>query len=171
MDGLQAWVALPKEHEETDPAFFHHEVAELPEDNDKGVRRRLIAGEAYGARSPVRTHSPLFYVSCELAAGAREALPGSYAERAAYVISGEVEAEGRRFTQGQLLVFAPGEAVVYAHAPARLMLLGGEPVGERFIDWNFVSSSKERLDQAKADWRAGRFKLPDLDNREFIALP
>jgi hypothetical protein len=171
MDGLQAWVALPKEYEETDPAFFHHEVAELPEDSGKGVRRRLIAGEAHGVRSPVRTHSPLFYVYCELAAGVREALPDSYAERAAYVISGEIEAEGRRFTEGQLLVFAPGEAVLHAHAPARLMLLGGEPVGERFIDWNFVSSSKERLEQAKADWRAGRFKLPDLDDREFIPLP
>lgn len=171
MDGLQAWVALPKEHEETEPAFFHHEVAELPEDNAKGVRRRLIAGEAYGARSPVRTHSPLFYVYCELAAGAREALPDGYAERAAYVISGEIEAEGRRFTQGQLLVFAPSEAVLHAHAPARLMLLGGAPVGERFIEWNFVSSSKERLEQAKADWRAGRMKLPDLDDQEFIPLP
>jgi len=171
MDGLQAWVALPKEHEETEPAFFHHEVAELPEDHDKADRRRLIAGEAYGARSPVRTHSPLFYVYCELAAGAREALPGGYAERAAYVISGEIEAEGRRFTEGQLLVFAPGEAVLHAHTPARLMLLGGEPVGERFIEWNFVSSSKARIEQAKADWRAGRMKLPDLDDQEFIPLP
>jgi redox-sensitive bicupin YhaK (pirin superfamily) len=171
MDGLQAWVALPKEHEETEPAFFHHEVAELPELNDKGIRRRLIAGEAYGARSSVRTHSPLFYVHCTMEAGAREELPGHYAERAAYVIEGEVEADGRRFKEGQLLVFAPGEAVLHAHAPARLMLLGGEPVGERFIDWNFVSSSKERLEQAKADWRAGRFKLPDRDGREFIPLP
>jgi hypothetical protein len=171
MDGLQAWVALPKEHEETEPAFFHHAVAELPSIDEAGIRRRLIAGEAYGARAPVKTHSPLFYVHSTLETGAREALPDSYAERAAYVISGEIEAEGRRFTQGRLLVFAPGEAVLHAHAPARLMLLGGEPVGERFIDWNFVSSSKARLEQAKADWRAGRFKLPDRDDREFIPLP
>lgn len=172
MDGLQAWVALPKEHEETDPAFFHHEVEELPQTNEKRIRRRLIAGEAHGARSPVRTHSPLFYVQCTLEAGAREALPDRYPERAAYVISGEVEVEGRRFREGQLVVFAKGApAAVSAVTPASLMLLGGEPVGERHIEWNFVSSSKARIEQAKADWRAGRFKLPDLDNEEFIPLP
>jgi redox-sensitive bicupin YhaK (pirin superfamily) len=171
MDGLQAWVALPREHEETEPAFFHHEVAELPEDTEKGVRRRLIAGEAYGARSPVRTHSRLFYVYCELAAGARQALPDGYAERAAYVISGEVEADGRKLGEGQLAVFGPGVAIVRARAPSSLMLLGGEPVGERYLEWNFVSSSKDRLEQAKADWRAGRFKLPDRDHEEFIPLP
>ncbi|MEX2198516.1 MAG: pirin family protein [Burkholderiales bacterium] len=172
MDGLQAWVALPKEHEETEPAFFHHAVSELPEPSGKGIRRRLIAGEAYGARAPVRVHSPLFYVQCMLEAGAREALPDGYAERAAYVISGEIEAEGRRFLEGQFLVFAKGApAVVTARTPSSLMLLGGEPVGERYIEWNFVSSSKERLEQAKAHWRAGRFKLPDLDDREFIPLP
>jgi hypothetical protein len=172
MDGLQAWVALPEEHEETDPAFFHHTVSELPELSEKGIRRRLVAGEAYGVRSPVRTHSPLFYVQSTLEAGAREVLPDSYAERAAYVISGEVEADGRRVSQGQLLVLAKGApAVLTARTPSALMLLGGEPVGERYIEWNFVSSSKDRLEQAKADWRAGRFKLPDLDDREFIPLP
>ena len=171
MDGLQAWVALPKEHEETDPAFFHHAASELPALEDKGIRRRLIAGEAYGARSPVRTHSPLFYVHCEIAAGAREQLPAQYAERAAYVIEGEVEADGQRYREGQLLVFGKGPAEMRAQSPAKLMLLGGEPVGERYIEWNFVSSSKERLEQAKADWRAARFKLPDLDDRESIPLP
>jgi redox-sensitive bicupin YhaK (pirin superfamily) len=171
MDGLQAWVALPKEHEETEPAFFHHGVGELPEASESGVRRRLIAGEAFGARSPVKTHSPLFYVHSTLEAGARERLPSAYAERAAYVISGEVEADGRRFGEGQLLVFGAGDAAIEARTSAALMLLGGEPVGERFIEWNFVSSSKERLEQAKADWRAGRFKLPDLDDQEFIPLP
>ena len=172
MDGLQAWVALPKEHEETEPAFFHHAAGELPQLDDMGVRRRLIAGEAHGARSPVRTHSPLFYLQCTLEAGAREALPDGYAERAAYVISGEVEAEGRRFAEGQLLVFAAGApAALMARTSASLMLLGGEPVGERHIEWNFVSSSKARIEQAKADWRAGRMKLPDLDDREFIPLP
>ena len=171
MDGLQAWVALPREHEETEPAFFHHAAAEMPEVSEKGVRRRLIAGEAYGMRSPVRTHSPLFYLDSTLDAGAREALPDGYAERAAYVISGDVEADGRSFAEGQLIVFGRGQAVVAARTPARLMLLGGEPVGERYLEWNFVSSSRERLEQAKADWRAGRFKLPDLDDREFIPLP
>jgi len=171
MDGLQAWVALPREDEEIAPAFFHHALAELPSFSERGATRRLIAGEAYGARSPVRAHSPLFYVYSELAAGARETLPEGFAERAAYVISGEVEADGRRFTEGQLLVFSPGEAVLRAPTAARLMLLGGEPVGERYIEWNFVSSSKARIEQAKADWRAGRMKLPDLDDGEFIPLP
>jgi hypothetical protein len=172
MDGLQAWVALPQEDEETDPAFFHHDRAALPRYEEKGVMRRLIAGEAYGARSPVQTHSPLFYVHSRLDAGAREQLPNGVSERAAYVIEGEVEADGQRFGAGQLLVFGNGgPAVLEARTPAQLMLLGGEPVGERFIEWNFVSSSKERIEQAKADWRAGRMKLPDRDREEFIALP
>jgi redox-sensitive bicupin YhaK (pirin superfamily) len=172
MDGLQAWVALPREDEETDPAFSHHAAADLPEGQEAGVRRRVIAGEAWGARSPVKAHSPLFYVDCSLDAGARTALPGNYAERAAYVIDGEVESGGAPYTAGQLLVFAPrADAVVRARTPARLMLLGGEPVGERFLEWNFVSSSRERIEQAKADWRAGRMKLPDLDRDEFIPLP
>jgi len=172
MDGVQAWIALPREDEETDPAFTHHAAADLPEGHEAGVRRRVIAGEAWGARSPVKTHSPLFYVDCSLDSGARTALPGNYAERAAYVIGGEVESGGIRYTTGQLLVFAAGaEPIVEARTPARLMLLGGEPVGERFIEWNFVSSSRDRIEQAKADWRAGRMKLPDLDQDEFIPLP
>jgi redox-sensitive bicupin YhaK (pirin superfamily) len=171
MDGLQAWVALPREHEETDPSFFHIDERDLPQLDDRGVRRRLIAGEALGVRSPVRAHSPLFYVHSRLDAGAREHLPDGYAERAAYVIEGEVEVDGTRFAEGQLLVFGSGPATLEARAPTALMLLGGEPVGERYIEWNFVSSSKERIEQAKADWRAGRFKLPDFDDREFIPLP
>ncbi len=172
MDGLQAWVALPREHEETAPAFFHHPAADLPEQEEDGAWRRVIAGEAYGARSPVRTHSPLFYVHFRLAAGARVQVPNGFAERAAYVIKGEVEAGAQRFGAGQLLVFTAGApAALQAGTAAELMLLGGEPVGERFIDWNFVSSSKARIEQAKADWRAGRMKLPDLDSEEFIPLP
>jgi redox-sensitive bicupin YhaK (pirin superfamily) len=172
MDGIQTWVALPKEQEETDPAFAHHDAAELPTFQEQGARARLIAGEAFGARAPVRTHSPLFYLHCELAAGGRAELPGQYPERAAYVASGSVEAGGQSFGEGCMLVFTPGRPVVLAAGgPAVLMLLGGEPVGERFIEWNFVSSSKERIEQAKADWRAGRMKLPDLDGGEFIPLP
>lgn len=171
MDGLQAWVALPKEAEEIEPAFSHHAIAELPQPSETGVARRVIAGEAYGTRSPVRTHSPLFYVHSTLEPGARERLPDAFPERAAYVIEGKVEADGRRFKEGELLVFAKGEAVVQACTRAALMLLGGEPVGERFIEWNFVSSSQARIEQAKADWRAGRMKLPDLDDKEFIPLP
>jgi hypothetical protein len=172
MDGIQAWVALPKEHEETDPAFEHHAAAELPVFKQDGARARLIAGEAMGARAPVRTHSPLFYLHCELAAGARAELPAQYPERAIYVVAGSIEVSGQRFDQGRMLVFQPGRGVMFsAQAPAVVMLLGGEPVGERFIEWNFVSSSKERIAQAKADWRAGRMKLPDLDDGEAIPLP
>jgi hypothetical protein len=172
MDGIQAWVALPKEHEETDPAFEHHAAAELPVFRQDGARARLIAGEAMGARAPVRTHSPLFYLHCALAAGARAELPAQYPERAIYVVAGSIEVSGQRFDQGRMLVFQPGRGVMFsAQAPAVVMLLGGEPVGERFIEWNFVSSSKERIAQAKADWRAGRMKLPDLDDGESIPLP
>jgi redox-sensitive bicupin YhaK (pirin superfamily) len=172
MDGIQAWIALPREHEETAPAFAHHAAAELPTFSERGARARLVAGEAFGTRAPVRTHSPLFYVHCELTAGARAELPAQYPERAAYLVSGSVEVNGHPFAAGRMLVFEPGRPVVFRSAgPAVLMLLGGEPVGERFIEWNFVSSSKERIAQAKADWRAGRMKLPDLDDAEFIPLP
>lgn len=172
MNGIQAWVALPKEHEETDPAFAHYAGADLPLIEEKGVRLRVIAGEAYGTRANVRTHSPLFYVHCELEPGAAVALPGQYAERAAYVAAGAVEVRGQTFAESRMLVFEPRAEVRFkALTPAMVMLIGGEPIGERFIEWNFVSSSRERIEQAKADWRAGRMKLPDLDNGEFIPLP
>jgi redox-sensitive bicupin YhaK (pirin superfamily) len=172
MNGIQAWVALPEEHEETDPAFEHYAAGELPIFEQDGARARLIAGEAMGTRAPVRTHSPLFYIDCELAAGGRAELPAQHAERAAYVAAGSIEVNGQRFAEGRMLVFQPGRAVMLsADAPATVMLLGGEPLGERFIEWNFVSSSKERIARAKADWRAGRMKLPDLDDGEPIPLP
>jgi redox-sensitive bicupin YhaK (pirin superfamily) len=170
--GIQAWVALPREDEETEPAFFHHGKDDLPTFESEGLWSRLIAGAAFGARAPVTTHSPMFYAHCVLAAGARAELPAEYEERAAYVVSGAAEAGGQPLRAGQMLVFAPGKRVIIAATePATVMLLGGEPVGERFIEWNFVSSSQERIEQAKADWRAGRMKLPDLDNGEFIPLP
>lgn len=173
LHGIQAWVALPKEAEETDPGFWHHGAEDLPTyQSPDGLWARLVAGEAFGARAKVKTSSPMFYVHWELAAGAKAALAPEYPERAAYVARGEVEIDGQTLHAGQMAVFAPGETVVFtALTPATVMLLGGEPVGERFIEWNFVSSSKERLEQAKADWRAGRMKLPDLDNGEFIPLP
>jgi redox-sensitive bicupin YhaK (pirin superfamily) len=172
MDGVQVWVALPKEHEETAPAFSHHAAAELPTFDERGARGRLVAGEAFRCRAPVHTHSPLFYVHCELAAGANVELPAQYPERAAYVASGSVEANGQVFGEDRMLVFARGRPVTLtATSPATLILFGGEPIGERFIEWNFVSSSRERIEQAKADWAGGRMKLPDLDDREFIPLP
>jgi redox-sensitive bicupin YhaK (pirin superfamily) len=172
MDGVQVWVALPNEHEETAPAFSHHAAAELPSFDENGARGRLIAGEAFGCRAPVHTFSPLFYVHCELAAGARVELPQQYSERAAYVASGSIDVDGQIFGADRMLVFAGGRpASLTAGTRAVLVLLGGEPLGERYIEWNFVSSSRERIEQAKADWAAGRMKLPDLDDQEFIPLP
>jgi redox-sensitive bicupin YhaK (pirin superfamily) len=172
MHGIQAWVALPERDEETAPAFFHHGAADLPSFGERGVSGRLIAGEAFGARAKVRTHSPMFYLHWELARDAAAALPADYAERALYVAAGAVEVDGEPLRPGEMAVLAPGAtALIRATEPAIVMALGGEPLGERFIEWNFVSSSKERIEQAKADWRAGRMKLPDLDNKEFIPLP
>jgi len=172
MHGIQAWVALPEELEQTDPAFAHHDHEDLPTYEGGGMWARLVAGEAFGTRAKVKTHSPLFYVHWKLTAGAKAQLPAEYPERAAYVVQGAVEVSGRKFTDGQMLIFAPGQPVLFtAETDAVVMLLGGEPVGPRFIEWNFVSSSKERIEQAKADWRAGRMKLPDADNQEFIPLP
>ena len=172
MHGIQSWVALPDGEEEMTPAFAHHEGDDLPAHRDAGVWLRLLAGEAFGLRAAVKTRSPLFYAHIALASGARFALPSEYAERAAYIVSGAVEAGGRAVSATQMAVFARGApAVLEATAPSVAMVLGGAPVGERFIEWNFVSSSQERIDQAKADWRAGRMKLPDLDNAEFVPLP
>lgn len=172
MHGIQAWVALPVESEDTVPSFVHHGQDDLPLVSAAGIRIRVIAGEAFGARANVTTHSPMFYAHAELASGERLALPDGYPERAFYVASGNVEADGKSFGAGHLLVFRKNDAaVVTAEADATLLALGGEPVGPRFIEWNFVASSQERIEQAKADWRAGRFKLPDLDNKEFIPLP
>ena len=172
MNGIQAWVALPREDEETAPSFVHHGEAELPRIDEAGVRLRVIAGEALGTRSPVPVYSPLFYLHAELAAGALAVLPIAYAERAAYVVSGSIEVDGPAHGPGEMIVFRAGAPLrLRAHSAATVMLLGGEPIGERFIEWNFVSSSRERIEQAKADWRAGRMKLPDFDHGEWIALP
>jgi redox-sensitive bicupin YhaK (pirin superfamily) len=172
MHGIQAWVALPTEAEETAPAFAHHGPDDLPTYEAGGMWARLIAGKAFGAEAKVKTHSPMFYVHWALDAGATAELPAEYPERAAYVAQGTVEIDGRQFHAGQMIVFAPGQTVAIKGVTAAIvMLLGGEPVGERFIEWNFVSSSKDRLEQAKADWRAGRMKLPDADDQEFIPLP
>ena len=169
--GIQAWVALPREDEETAPEFANYGGAALPTQQHDGVWMRLIAGEVDGMRAAARTHSPMFYAHVELARGATLSLPGEYSERAAFIVSGSVTVDDRDFSGRQMLVFAPSAAVVRAAETATLMILGGEPVGERYIEWNFVSSSKERIERAKADWRAGRMKLPDFDREEFIPLP
>jgi redox-sensitive bicupin YhaK (pirin superfamily) len=173
MHGIQAWVALPTAAEEIDPAFAHHGPADLPTyETPDGLWARLIAGEGFGAAAAVKTHSPMFYVHWRLKAGAAAQMPAEYPERAAFVASGSVEVEGTTVEAGRMVVFSPGKAVLFTAArDADVMLLGGEPVGERFVEWNFVSSSKDRIEQAKADWRAGRIMLPDLDHDEFIPLP
>jgi redox-sensitive bicupin YhaK (pirin superfamily) len=169
---MQLWVALPEADEETEPAFTHYPAADLPVRDEGGVWMRLIAGEAYGMKSPVRTHSPLFYLHTEWQPGARLALPGGHREQAAYVARGEVEYGGQTYVTGQLLVFGDDtDAVITAHTKSTLMIFGGEPLGERHIFWNFVSSRKERIEQAKADWAAGRIPLPPEDNQEWIPLP
>jgi len=170
--GIQSWVALPQADEETDPGFAHHGESDLPILDSEGIRIRLIAGRAFGMEARVKVHSPLFYASVELANGTSIELPAGFPERAAYIVSGGVKSDGRNFHDGQLLVFkAGGQPAVTADGATTLMVLGGETIGPRYIEWNFVSSSKERIEQAKADWRAGRMKLPDHDNSEFIPLP
>jgi len=172
IDGIQAWVALPDEREEMDPGFWHYPSEALPMFDGDGIAGRLIAGRLAGVQSPVQIDSPQFYVHWQLRAGSRVSLPAEYPERAVYVASGEVEVDGRRVEAGSMAVLEPGKAATIAGlGNAVVMALGGEPVGPRYIDWNFVSSSKERIDQAREDWKAGRMKLPDLDNDEFIPLP
>jgi redox-sensitive bicupin YhaK (pirin superfamily) len=169
MDGIQAWVALPAELEETEPVFAHHE--NLPAFAEGGITGTLIAGHFFGLKAGA-VLSPLFYVHLEMAPGTRLTLPDEHRERAAYVARGQIDADGTPVSVGHMAVFAPGPARIEAGAhPARVMLLGGEPVGERHLWWNFVSSRPERIAEAKADWQAGRMALPPSDNGEFIPLP
>lgn len=170
--GLQSWVALPEEAEETEPAFAHYPAATLPTFEYGGARGAPIAGTAYGLTSSVLTFSPMFYAHVELAAGARIDLPTGHEERAAYIVRGGIEGNGTSFEEGRLLIFGKGDAAVAAaDRPARVMLFGGARVGPRHIWWNLVSSSLDRIEAAKTDWRAGRMKLPPGDEREFIPLP
>jgi len=170
--GIQAWVALPERDEETAPDFAHYGADVLPEFRDKGVRARLIAGTAFGLSNGVKTHSPMFYLHAELETGATLGIPADHSERAAYVVRGSIEADGVSYRAGQLLVFAgDSDPLLRAVEDTTVMLLGGAPLGPRHIWWNFVSSRKERIEQAKADWEAGRIKLPVNDNKEFIPLP
>src|SRR5688572_1410141 len=169
--GLQSWLALPEREEERAPSFKHHPQAHLPVGSEKSVQVRVVAGQFQGLRSPVETQSELFYADVALEAGARLAVAPDYEERAAYVLEGSVRVDEETFDRGRLLVFRPAaQVVIEAPSKARLMLLGGEPLGPRYLWWNFVSSSKERIEQAKADWKAGRFgEVPG--DPEFIPLP
>ena len=171
--GLQVWVALPKQHEEAEPSFAHHGSEALPVIDADGGRLRVVIGEAFGARSPVEVFAETFYVDVALQSGARVQVPPRYAERAAYIVEGELHIGDARFEAGQLLVFAATRDVVLraGDRPARAVLFGGEAMdGPRHIWWNFVSSSKQRIEQAKADWAARRFDDVPGES-EFIPLP
>ncbi len=171
LHGIQAWVALPTADEETAPAFTHYEGAELPSWRYAGVHGHLIAGSAYGLTAGARTHSPLFYAHLELEAGATAEIPAGHSERAFYVATGAVHLGAERIAAGQMAVVDATASSIRAEQPSTMMVLGGQPLGERFLYWNFVSSSQDRLRQAGEDWKAGRMKLPDADDQEFIPLP
>jgi redox-sensitive bicupin YhaK (pirin superfamily) len=172
MLGLQSWIALPHNKEEIAPSFQHYGAASLPTVQDKGFRTRIIAGRSFGATSPVEMVSPWFYVEVALEAGMSVPLDADHEERAIYIVDGEIEIAGERYEAPQLLVFRPGDRItVRATKPARMMFLGGDALeGPRHIWWNFVSSSKERIEQAKDDWKTGRF-APVPNEHEFIPLP
>jgi redox-sensitive bicupin YhaK (pirin superfamily) len=172
LEMIQTWVALPEKDEEADPSFVNYTREELPVFTDTGVWMRLIAGEAFGLKSDVRTHSSLFYLHVVLQKGAVFGLPKEHAERGVYIVKGNVEVSGVSYPAGQLLVFSKGvDPLIRAKEQSTLMFLGGEPLGDRYIWWNFVHSRKERIEQAKEDWKQGRFILPPTDDQTFTPLP
>jgi redox-sensitive bicupin YhaK (pirin superfamily) len=172
--GIQSWVALPRDAEETAPGFAHTAADKLPLTQDGGTTLRLIAGDAWGLRSPVQTHWPLFYADAALGPGDSLPLPDGHEERAAYLLDGTISVAGDTFEPGRMLVFRAGDRITLTAGPAgaRLLLLGGAVMdGPRYLFWNFVSSRKDRIEQAKDDWRAGRFARVPGDETEFIPLP
>jgi redox-sensitive bicupin YhaK (pirin superfamily) len=173
MEGIQAWIGLPAEHEETAPGFSHHPADALPVFDRGGVRYRLIAGTAFGHEAPVKVFSPIFYLHGEAPAGAAIDLPDDHDERAVYVVDGKITADGETYGAGSMVVFAAGAAPeIAARADSRIMLLGGAALdGDRIIWWNFVSSDTDRLEAAKTRWKSGGFDIVPGDEAEFIPLP
>lgn len=170
--GIQTWIALPRPHEECEPSFAHHPARTLPEIRAGGALLRLLVGEAFSARAPAAVFAPMFYVDTLLEAGALVTLAPEHGERAAYVVKGEIEVGNVQCGAGQMLLAdADADLTVRARGPARLMLLGGAPIdGPRHVWWNFVSSSAERIERAKLDWRENRFApVPGDDGR--VPLP
>lgn len=171
LHGIQSWMALPRDEEEREPAFVHYPSEDLPELDVDGCTVRIIMGECFGKRSPVTTFSDTLYLECVIPAGSQVTIPGDAEELAAYVVSGEVGLAGANYGGGIMLVAKQGQALtLHAKEDSRVMIIGGEPLGERHVWWNFVSSSRERIEQAKDDWREGRFGLVPGDD-EFIPLP
>jgi redox-sensitive bicupin YhaK (pirin superfamily) len=177
--GIQTWVALPDHEEDTTASFEHHGREALPLLEDEGKQVRLILGSAWGARAPVKTFTETFYADVVLAAGAKLPLPDDHEDRGVYVVEGSILVAGTNFAAGQMMVFRPGDRIslTAGEGGARLMVLGGETMnGPRYISWNFVASSQERIDAAKeawrkGDWEHGRFRLPPGDEAEFTPLP
>ena len=177
--GIQTWIALPESHEETGASFEHHGKAALPLLEGEGKEVRLILGNAWGEKAPVTMYSETFYADVVLQPGAKLPLPDDHEDRGLYITQGSVEIAGDTFEAGRMMVFRPGDAITVTAGPqgARLMALGGETMnGPRHIWWNFVASSKDKIEEAKAawaavDWEQGRFQLPPGDDQEFIPLP
>lgn len=177
--GIQTWIALPETHEDIAPSFEHHAADALPEIRDQGIEARLILGRAYGETAPATMHSDMFYLDVTLAARARFPLPDNHEDRGLYITEGSVGIAGQDYQAGQMMVFRPGDAITVAAGDrgARLMALGGATLnGPRHIWWNFVASSRERIEAAKQEWREarwgqGRFDLPPGDRDEHIPLP
>ncbi len=177
--GIQTWIALPKGAEDREAAFIHAPKADLPLMDGEGKQVRLIMGDAYGSRAPAETPSEMFYLDAILEPGAALPMPDNHEDRGAYVLEGSVTIAGEDYDAGRMMVFRPGDCASMKAGPqgARVMLLGGATLeGERYIWWNFVASSKERIEEAKEAWRAGdwqngRFQLPPNDDEEFIPLP
>ena len=171
LHGIQSWMALPTDKEECEPEFVHHPASELPAFEVEGVAVRVIIGEAYGHRSPVTANSSMLYLECRLPKGSVLMLPESYQESAAYVVSGDVRIDQQNYASGVMVVTSADKSVrLEAVQDSRVMVIGGDPVGERRIWWNFVSSSKDRIEQAKEDWKEGRFERVPGET-EFIPLP
>jgi redox-sensitive bicupin YhaK (pirin superfamily) len=171
--GIQSWIALPEAIEESPPEFWHYGKKNLPTIEDNGTQVRIIMGSLYGETAPVKTFSEMFYADVMLQPGSKLPIAAEHEERGIYIVEGAIEISGITYDAGWLLVLHPLEnATLTAKSPARLMLMGGEPMdGPRHIWWNFVSSSKERIEQAKEEWRTGQFDTVPGDEEEFIPLP
>ncbi|MFD1881570.1 pirin family protein [Paracoccus pacificus] len=177
--GIQTWIALPEDREDMDPIFEHHGKETLPVIEAEGVRANLILGHAYGEKAPATLYSETFYLDVTLTAGARFPLPDDHEDRGLYITEGSVTIAGQSFDAGQMMVFRPGDSITVAAGPqgARLMALGGATLnGPRYVWWNFVASSEEKIAHAKREWQAanwgkGMFDLPQDDRDEFIPIP